>query len=143
MITKMIDVVRVTPELASQAENALQAVYHRRPATADVLARLLANTDFVLILARSGEDGVGYAFGHVLGRLDGKRMLLVYDVQVHADWRGRGIGRRLIEACFAAGEEAGVDRTWLVTEPDNAPARSLYTSLEASEFAAVGYQWTK
>ena len=45
---------------------------------------------------------------------------------VHPQWRGRGLGRRLLERLLA---EAGTERAWLITHDLDTPARALYRSL--------------
>jgi GNAT superfamily N-acetyltransferase len=55
-------------------------------------------------------------------------------IGVVAFWRGRGIGRMLLEALNDRGREAGHERLSLSVEPDN-PAVELYRSVG---FARVG-----
>ena len=43
--------------------------------------------------------------------------------------RGRGAGRALIEAVYAAAAAAGAARVYWLTQEDNAPARALYDTL--------------
>jgi ribosomal protein S18 acetylase RimI-like enzyme len=50
-------------------------------------------------------------------------------VAVDPGARGRGIGRALFGAAHAAIDAAGIERVWLVTTNDNAPAIHLYESL--------------
>jgi GNAT superfamily N-acetyltransferase len=48
------------------------------------------------------------------------------DLFTTADARGQGIGRRLIEAVYAAAAEAGSPRVYWLTHETNAQARILY-----------------
>ncbi|MCU0633270.1 MAG: GNAT family N-acetyltransferase [Gemmatimonadaceae bacterium] len=46
--------------------------------------------------------------------------------------RGRGVGRALIEAVYAAARDAGADRVYWLTQHDNATARALYDRVASS-----------
>ena len=48
------------------------------------------------------------------------------DLYVAPAARGRGVGRALIEAVYAAADERGASRTYWVTEEGNSEARRLY-----------------
>ncbi len=48
------------------------------------------------------------------------------DLYVADGARGSGIGRRLMEAVFAIGDEQGADQTYWWTHETNATARRLY-----------------
>ncbi|MEU5901807.1 MULTISPECIES: GNAT family N-acetyltransferase [Streptomyces] len=62
-----------------------------------------------------------------LSVLDGDAF--VYDVAVHAEYRGHGHGRSLMHLAEAQGRAAGRDRIGLNVLADNAPALNLYASL--------------
>ena len=53
---------------------------------------------------------------------------LLEDLFVHADARGKGVGRALVEAVIAAARERGCRRVELDANEDNAPALALYRS---------------
>jgi len=48
------------------------------------------------------------------------------DLYVHADNRGKGIGRALIEHVYAAANRSGASRVWWLTHESNADAMQLY-----------------
>jgi putative acetyltransferase len=48
---------------------------------------------------------------------------------VHADWRGQGLGRRLLAACLEKAERQGLLRVELSARADNTRAIRLYESL--------------
>jgi [ribosomal protein S18]-alanine N-acetyltransferase len=52
--------------------------------------------------------------------------LKINNFAVHPRWRGRGLGRRLLEALLAFGREQGCTETTLEVRPSNAPALRLY-----------------
>lgn len=66
------------------------------------------------------------AAGFILARrAPGEEELLL--VAVHPDWRGRGIGRALIEWFFRKAADGGAERVFLEMR-DNNPAANLYLS---------------
>ena len=48
------------------------------------------------------------------------------DLFTRSDLRGRGVGRRLIEAVYAQAREAGAHRVYWQTQVGNAAGRALY-----------------
>jgi GNAT superfamily N-acetyltransferase len=48
------------------------------------------------------------------------------DLFTHPDARGRGVGRALIEAVYAAADARGADQVYWLTQEFNATARKLY-----------------
>jgi GNAT superfamily N-acetyltransferase len=59
----------------------------------------------------------------------GAPVLLLEDVIVGARWRGRGLGRRLVERVLEWAAEAGLARVTLLADRDNAPALAFYEAL--------------
>ena len=57
----------------------------------------------------------------------------VLTVAVVPEARGRGLGRRLVEAGLDAARQAGADLIFLEVAEDNAPARRLYAACGFSE----------
>ena len=51
------------------------------------------------------------------------------DLFVHPDGRGKGVARRLIEACHAAAKASGAPTLYWMTQDSNQKARRLYDSL--------------
>jgi len=52
---------------------------------------------------------------------------------IHPDWRGKGIGHRLLTAAEDAAREAGCAFLELSVDEDNAGARRLYGSIGFAE----------
>jgi len=137
----MIRVLRASEHDTESVSQALSGLYHREPAGVKELAASLRDPSFVLFLAYSEGSGVGYLHAELLSRLDGERMLLIYDVEVDKRHRRRGVARELMRTALRFAEDSGVARSWLLTEPDNLAARGLYDSLGGDEFPAIGFGW--
>ena len=60
---------------------------------------------------------------------EGRPVLLLEDVIVKAAFRGRGLGRRLVEHVLAWAADAGMARATLLADRDNAPALAFYERL--------------
>jgi len=85
----------------------------------DVMAALVF-PDAVKIKAVSGENVIGFVIGD---RRDRQGVGWVASIGVHPDFCGRGIGRRLLEACEQALETS---RVRLALRPSNQAAKALY-----------------
>lgn len=106
------------------------------------MADILRDPSFLLLLAIENEECIGYLHGQTFHRLDGERMLLLYEVEISQDDRRRGIPTDLMDTALHLGVDAGLARCWLVTESDNTVARSLYESLDGYGWPATGFTWT-
>jgi ribosomal protein S18 acetylase RimI-like enzyme len=107
----------------------------RRKAAADIVLLLEDETGAAYRIA-VGEDHVGHLW---VGERDGDvgRMLWIYDITVHAEFRGRGYGR---EAMLLAEDEArrrGLPLMGLNVFGRNEVARGLYRSLGYDEVAVM------
>jgi GNAT superfamily N-acetyltransferase len=51
------------------------------------------------------------------------------DLYVHSDIRGKGVGRKLIEAVYEEATRKGASRVHWLTQEDNNPARFLYDTI--------------
>ena len=90
-----------------------------------------------VLLARADDELVGYCWLKVDGG-SGE----IYVVGVAPEWRGRGMGRRLVEAGLARLNGAGIHEVSLYVEGDNLPALALYHSLGFREHSVdIQYRW--
>ncbi len=106
------------------------------------MAGMLSSDDFVLLLCIVEGRPLGFLQAELLDRLDGERMLLVYDIEVAPRDRRHGVATQLMETAHDIARQASVARCWLITETENMAARSLYESLDGDSWSAVGFGWT-
>ena len=59
------------------------------------------------------------------------------NVAVHPEWRGKGLGERLLCKMIEVGISEGAKTAWLEVRPSNLVARSLY---EKAGFKEVGFR---
>jgi ribosomal protein S18 acetylase RimI-like enzyme len=96
---------------------------------------ILADERVHVLAAFEGDEPVGYALLYVLPRIDGRRMVFLYDVGVAEPFRRRGVGRKLMDAATTVMREAGAYKMFVLTDDDNEAAMALYASAGASRDA--------
>jgi len=72
-----------------------------------------------------------------------KPYLYIHDVVVHSDFRGKGLGRSLMDKLISISRERGYCKITLEVREDNVAARALYQSLEFKECEPKMFFWTK
>ena len=78
------------------------------------------------------KDGNPVGLAHYLFQRHGWRVedvTYLQDLYVDHEIRGKGVGRALIEAVFAAADKAGCPMVYWMTEQDNKVGRRLYDRL--------------
>lgn len=103
------------------------AIYEDEPGSPALFEALLAERragNFPFFVAVQDNAVLGYStFGPWRTRV-GYRTTVEHSVQVHADARGRGVGRALISALFPVAEQLGLHR--IVANIDSEATASLY-----------------
>jgi GNAT superfamily N-acetyltransferase len=105
--------------------------------------RFLAPSDDGLILGAYDSAGklLGYACLYwFFSSLRPSEAVLLNDLFVAAEARGRGIGRALIEASLAVARERGASHLEWSTAPDNRTAQALYDSTGAERSEWLSYE---
>lgn len=94
------------------------------------LALMLDNERGCVLVAEAEGQVIGMCSGQLLvSTAEGGLSLLVEDVVVHEQWRGRGVGRLLIEAISDWARAEKVSRLQLLADRNNLPALDFYRSL--------------
>lgn len=102
---------------------------------------LAPSDDGILLGARGDGELIGYAclYWH-FSSLAAVETVLMNDLFVSAQERGRGVGRALIEASADAARERGAAHLEWATAPSNATAQRLYDSTGAARSEWVEYE---
>lgn len=90
-------------------------------------------------LSRVAESGHEVVAGVLCGH-DGRRGL-IYHLAVRADYRGKGIGKTLVDECAAGLRASGIKRALILVAKDNASGRDFWEARgfeEISGAAAFG-----
>jgi GNAT superfamily N-acetyltransferase len=105
--------------------------------------RFLAPSEDGLLLAARDESGVilGYTclYWH-FSSLQALETVLMNDLFVAPEARGRGVGRALIEAAAEVARERGAAWVEWSTAPDNHTAQRLYDSLTEEKSTWLSYE---
>ncbi|MFR9806490.1 N-acetyltransferase family protein [Pseudonocardia sp. RS010] len=72
---------------------------------------------------------IGWAWGHRQRHAGGFSQVQLYEIEVAASWRRRGVGRALLAQFLQLARDEGHARMWLFTDNDNTPALGLYTGM--------------
>ncbi len=91
------------------------------------LRLLLDRPDAFVAVADAGGAAVGMCSVQTLvSTAEGGPVGLVEDLVVHRDWRGRGLGARLLQAAEEWAEARGLLRLQLLADRENVPALRFY-----------------
>ena len=71
---------------------------------------------------------------------EGSRAAWLEDMVVHPDWRGRGVGRQLLNHALAEAKMAGCTRITLLTDAGNHRAMRFYLCARFSRSAMVPFR---
>jgi ribosomal protein S18 acetylase RimI-like enzyme len=96
------------------------------PAKPEATARFLAEAGHHLLLAYEDERPVGFVSGVEVTHPDKGTEMFLYELAVDEPFRGRGIGRALVERLAALASDAGCYGMWVVTDDTNRAARATY-----------------
>ena len=109
------------------ARHAVREVHGRANVDDAELATFLADRANHLHVAVHAGEVVGSLNGYAL-RHPGRRepQFLLYEIDVLAAWRRRGIATRLVESFMASARDAGAFEVWVPTNASNDAAMALY-----------------
>ena len=108
----------------------------------DFFSRFLAPSDDGMLIGAWGDgELLGYACLYwTFTSLVPAEMVLMNDLYVVPESRGKGVGRTLIEASAAVARERGANHLQWVTAPDNETAQRLYDSTGAHREPSIEYE---
>jgi len=72
-----------------------------------------------------------------------KPFINIHDIIVHQNYRGKGIGRKLLEKIIEIAEERNYCKITLEVREDNLPAKKLYDDLGFKDTEPLMHFWTK
>jgi GNAT superfamily N-acetyltransferase len=91
---------------------------------------LAKSPDRLVWVAESGGKVVGMCTAQVLvSTAEGGEAALVEDVVVHEDFRGKGIGKKLMTTLEKWADKRGIRRLQLLADQKNTPALQFYSCL--------------
>jgi aminoglycoside 3-N-acetyltransferase I len=99
---------------------------------------LLADEHTIFLAAFQGKQPIGFVYGYELLRVDGApSMLFIYELDVDEAYRRRGIATLLMTELEQIARSRGIAEGFVLTEPDNVAANTLYESLGGERSDAV------
>lgn len=105
---------------------------------------LSANTNSFVLFAKIGNQMAGFITCFInFSTFKTRPYLNVHDVVVHKDFRGQGIGKKLMQKCIAIARERGYCKLTLEVRDDNHAAKALYKSLGFRDCEPLMHFWTK
>jgi L-amino acid N-acyltransferase YncA len=98
------------------------------PATIDTWAKNIAQGNSVTVLAEQKDQVAGYASIHTDGARWTRRVGEIR-VQVGVDYRGLGLGKRLVGEIFRLSQDLGLKKMAAMMTPEQASARATFEEL--------------
>lgn len=96
-------------------------------------AEFLSDSRHHIAVCIDGGLIVGFASAVHYVHPDKPPELWINEVGVSPEYRRLGVARRLLEALFEAGREAGCAEAWVLTDRENTAAMSLYKAAGGTE----------
>ncbi|MDR1257984.1 MAG: GNAT family N-acetyltransferase [Tannerellaceae bacterium] len=111
---------------------------------AGLIEGLSTRPSSIVLLAVAGGEYVGLlvAFEN-FSTFTARPMVNIHDVIVRPDYRGRGVGRMLLDGIIAEAASRRASRVTLEVRKDNRVAQSLYRSLGFEAVSPDMYYWRK
>jgi ribosomal protein S18 acetylase RimI-like enzyme len=111
-------------------------------ATREPQTALLDDPHTLFLVALDGGDPIGFVLAYALPRRHGRAVTLcIYEIEVAAAWRRRGVGAQLMRELEATARESGIAEAFVLTEPDNVAAMELYRSVGGVSQAVVEWDF--
>jgi ribosomal protein S18 acetylase RimI-like enzyme len=94
-----------------------------------------------LLVAREGDDLVGFVSGVEMTHPDKGTEMFLYELAVDDDWQRQGIGVALVNALADLARDRDCYGMWVLTDDDNDAALATYTSAGGSRSNQVMLDW--
>jgi ribosomal protein S18 acetylase RimI-like enzyme len=107
------------------------------PARPDATERFLVEAGHHLLIAYVDGEPAGMVSGVEVTHPDKGTELFLYELGVDERFRGRGVGRALVEALVELARAAGCYGMWVLTDADNDAALATYRAAGATEEEAT------
>jgi aminoglycoside 3-N-acetyltransferase I len=108
--------------------------YQGPPAGPDHLRKLLADENFIALIAQVDGEMAGALAAYELVKFEAERSeIYIYDLAVIERYRRQGVATALIEAVRSIGREKGAWVVFVQADPPDAPAVALYDKLGTRE----------
>lgn len=91
----------------------------------DVLRFIRGKNQFAFI-AKEETKIIGFAYGYLQNRPDGKRMFYIYAVDIEEQYQGRGYGTELMKYIKAYAKSIGCYKLYVSTNKSNTAACKCY-----------------
>ena len=118
------------PDEASVLDNVADDVFDHA-IDPRLCAEFFADPRHHLVVALDDDLVVGMASGVHYVHPDKPPQLFINEVAVASTHHNQGIGRRLVATLVAHGEAIGCNEAWVLTSPDNEPAKRMYRAAGA------------
>lgn len=105
---------------------AVWSQFARHPPPLDRLGEFLANDAHYFLAASLADAWVELAYAYELPRPDGAAMLFLYSLDVHPDYRRRGVATALLSFLRRIVAERGLAKLFVIADCANEPAVALY-----------------
>ncbi len=92
------------------------------------LQKIVTDTNVVLIVAKDDDHIIGMGTLYMITKL-GKNSGLVEDVVVDSDYRGQGLGQKIMEHLIDSARSRGIKQIYLTSRPGRAAGNNLYQKL--------------
>jgi ribosomal protein S18 acetylase RimI-like enzyme len=114
-----------------------------RLATREPQTALLRDERTIFLVAFDDEGTpIGFVFGYELLRRHGDpSIFFVYEIEVDAAYRGRGIGSRLLRELAQIARARGIETGFVLTNASNAAAMRLYESVGGTRPSDDDVMW--
>jgi ribosomal protein S18 acetylase RimI-like enzyme len=117
---------------------------HSNESAEELVNGLAAHSESFVLFAKADKQYIGLLTCFInFSTFKAKPYLNIHDVIVVKEFRGKHIGRKLLEKSIEIARERGYCKITLEVRDDNTAAKNLYQSLDFNECTPFMHFWTK